>query len=186
MAKTEETLRLERDIWYATHKQGVFGCFEVTIGWFGQERVDYMTYDTKGIFRCYEIKVSKADFRSKAHNTFLGHYNYYVMPLKLYDEVANEIPDYVGVYCDGGCIKRAKKQDCTDTDTLKNSLLRSLYREAEKVIKSDNPNIIEQLTKRAERAEKEARNNSRRYTELINAVYEKYGHEGYKDLRALI
>jgi hypothetical protein len=27
---------------------GVFGCFEVTIGFHGRERVDYMTLDTKG------------------------------------------------------------------------------------------------------------------------------------------
>ena len=50
--KTEETKRLEMAIWNATNKQGVFGCFEVTIGWFGKERVDYMTFDTKGDFRC--------------------------------------------------------------------------------------------------------------------------------------
>lgn len=186
MAKSEETLKLEREIWNATRKMGIFGCFEVTIGWFGKERVDYMTYDTNHIFRCYEIKVSKADFHSNNHNTFVGHYNYYVMPLKLYDAVASEIPDHVGVYCDSGCVKRAKRRDCVDTNILKDSLLRCLYREAEKVIKSENPNIIENLTKRAERAESEARNNHRKYTELINAVYEKYGHEGYKDLKVLM
>ncbi len=85
IAKTELTLTLEREIWRATNKQGVFGCFEVTIGWFGNERVDYLTYDTKGTWRCYEIKISKTDFRSKAKNTFIGHYNYYVMPQELYE-----------------------------------------------------------------------------------------------------
>lgn len=29
--KTEQTLDLERKIWQATHRQGTFGCFEVTI-----------------------------------------------------------------------------------------------------------------------------------------------------------
>lgn len=71
--KTEETKRLEMAIWNATNKQGVFGCFEVTIGWFGKERVDYMTFDTKGDFRCYEIKVTKADFHSTCHNSFVGN-----------------------------------------------------------------------------------------------------------------
>ena len=47
--KTKKTLKLEQDIYNATEKVGVFGCFEVTIGFFGKERVDYMTYDTKGI-----------------------------------------------------------------------------------------------------------------------------------------
>ena len=87
MAKTEETLRLERSIFKANKKMGVFGCFEVTIGFFGKERVDYMTYDTKGIFRCYEIKTSLSDFHSKAKKTFCGHYNYYVLTKELYEKV---------------------------------------------------------------------------------------------------
>ena len=43
MAKTEETLKLEHYIWVSTQKTGTFGCFEVTIGFGGRERVDYMT-----------------------------------------------------------------------------------------------------------------------------------------------
>lgn len=62
MAKSEMTKKLEREIWKATNKTGVFGCFEVTIGFNGNERVDFLTYDTKGIWRCYEIKVSKKIF----------------------------------------------------------------------------------------------------------------------------
>ena len=51
--KTAETVALEKAIRRATRKTGVFGCYEVTIGFCGRERVDYMTYDTKGVFRCY-------------------------------------------------------------------------------------------------------------------------------------
>lgn len=94
--KTDETKRLEMEIWNATNKQGVFGCFEVTIGWFGKERVDYMTYDTKGTFRCYEIKVTKADFHSPCHNSFVGHLNYYVLPVELYEAVQDEIQGGTG------------------------------------------------------------------------------------------
>lgn len=139
MAKTEKTQQFERALWTATKKQGVFGCFEVTIGWFGKERVDYMTYDTKGIWRCFEIKVSKSDFRSKAYNTFCGHFNYYVMPSELYEVVKSEIADHIGVYVEYGywpfvkCIKRAKKQPLTeDEQVLKNSMIRSLSREVDK------------------------------------------------------
>ncbi|MEJ9149089.1 hypothetical protein P4520_28825, partial [Bacillus thuringiensis] len=96
MAKTELTTKMERQIYAATNKQGVFGCFEVTIGWFGKERVDYLTLDTKGIWRCYEIKVSVSDFRSKANKTFCGHYNYYVIPEELYEKVKDEIPSHIG------------------------------------------------------------------------------------------
>jgi hypothetical protein len=181
MAKSEETLKLEREIWNATRKQGVFGCFEVTIGWFGKERVDYMTYDTNHIFRCYEIKVSKADFRSKAHNTFLGHYNYYVMPLELYNEVAKEIPDGIGVYCGDKCVKRPKMRVCINAETLKDSLLRSLHREAEKIIKSETPSIVEALTRRAKQAEQEANNYRRMYWDLQREVQAKYGTRWNKE-----
>ena len=57
--KTDLTLKLEREIWLATVKQGVFGCYEVTIGQYGRERVDFMTMDTKGIFRLSLIHISE-------------------------------------------------------------------------------------------------------------------------------
>ena len=60
--ESEKTLDAKDLIYMNFIKQGIFGCFEVTIGWNGKERVDFMTYDTKGIWRCYEIKVSKAEF----------------------------------------------------------------------------------------------------------------------------
>lgn len=146
---------MEKAIRKATKKTGVFGCFEVTIGFGEKERVDYMTYDTKGIFRCYEIKCTKSDFHSKAAKSFVGHYNYYVLTKELYNEVKEEIPDWVGVYVNDCCIKNPKKQDISKKeykirrsikgkstkisyswiDMLKDSMIRSLYRDADKYIK---------------------------------------------------
>lgn len=138
MAKSKETLALERQIWYATKKIGVFGCFEVTIGFRGRERVDYITYDTKGIWRCYEIKVSKSDFYSKAKLSFVGHYNYFVLTKELYEQVKHDIPAHVGVYVGGSCVKKPKKQKLGATEkVLKDSMIRSLSREAEKQIRSN-------------------------------------------------
>lgn len=180
MAKTDLTLELERKIWKATNKQGVFGCFEVTIGWYGSERVDYLTYDTKGIFRCYEIKVSKSDFHSKAHNTFIGHYNYYVMPLELYKEVKDEIPDHIGVYCGVRCAKKAKKQELGVADqVLKDSMLRSLYREYEKQYRSGIPMAIESLNQRLRRSEADKSQYYRKYWDLMRTGQEKYGSRWY-------
>ncbi len=37
-------------------------------------------------WRCYELKVSLADFRSKAKLSFIGNYNYFVLPKALYEK----------------------------------------------------------------------------------------------------
>ncbi len=186
MAKTEQTVELERKIWRCTHKQGVFCCFEVTIGWYGDQRVDYMTYDTKGIFRCYEIKVSKADFHSKAHNSFLGHFNYYVMPKELYEQVKEEIPAHIGVFSGNLCIKRAKRQELkADEQVLKDSLIRSLYREVEKNIRSNSPHVVDSLNRQINEQKRKAEQYYRQYWDLLRKVQEKYGTRWDKESCAL-
>ena len=97
MAKRAETLELENALMAKTIEFRTFGCPEVTIGWFGRKRVDFMQTNTRGLIWCYEIKVSVSDFHSKHGHNFMGHYNYYVMTPELYEEVKDEIPDGVGV-----------------------------------------------------------------------------------------
>lgn len=146
---------------------GVFGCFEVTIGFNGNERVDYMTYDTKGVWRCYEIKVSLADFRSKAKKTFCGHFNYFVMPKELFEKVKDEIPSHVGVYVNGVCVKKAKKQKLlVEEKVLKDSLIRSLSRESDKLFQSASPSIVSSLRRQLSSTRKELDDYRKRYREL--------------------
>ena len=144
MAKSKVTKDLEKEIFNSLRKRGVFFCFEVTIGWYGKERVDMLSYDTKGVFRCYEIKSSVEDFRSKAKKTFLGHYNYYVMPQSVFDKVKDEIPSHIGVYVYGDCVKKPKKQEVDEKTVhlLKDSMLRSLYRYFEEIIQNDDDSLI--------------------------------------------
>jgi len=177
------TLDLERKIYTYTSKLGVFGCFEVTIGWFGDERIDYITYDTKGIWRCYEIKATKDDFYSKSKKTFIGHYNYFVMPKELYEEVKNDIPENIGVIADGNySLKKAKKQNLIiDEQVLKNSMIRSLSREAEKLYKSNDPKIIDRFKSRLKKLEKERNEWRDKYYKLLHIGYEKYGYRWYKE-----
>lgn len=178
MAKTELTLELEKSLYKATAKQGLFSCFEVTIGFNSKnpERVDYITYDTKGIWRCYEIKVSKADFHSKAKKTFIGHYNYYVMPKELYEEVKDEIPKHIGVHTSSYCIKNAKKQDlAVDEKILKDSLIRSLYRDSKKLYQSENAKYIKQLKSKISHLERESKEWHNYYNEIYKKVRNKYG-----------
>lgn len=201
--KTAETIALEKAIRKATRKTGVFGCFEVTIGFFGKERVDYMTYDTKGIFRCYEIKVSKADFHSGAKKSFVGHYNYYVLTKELYDAVKDEIPTGIGVYVGEECVKRPTKVDIDNapryeyrrsvggksttiymphTDMLKESLIRSLYRDSDKLLLTENEQFINRLKARLERAEKDVREEVRKYNRLYYAVEREIGHKRLREI----
>ena len=179
MGKSELTKKLEKDIYFAIHKQGVFCCFEVTIGWYGKERVDMLSYDTKGIFRCFEIKSSVSDFYSKAKKTFLGHYNYFVLTKEVYDKVKEDIPSYVGVYINGVCVKKAKKQS-VDKDTinlLKDSMIRSLSRYSDEIVKNKEDTIL-----RAKNREiNYLRNEKNYYYSLyweMKKKYEPYGRRG--------
>lgn len=185
IAKTEETLKLEKQIYNSTIKQGVFGCFEVTIGWYGKERVDFMTYDTKGIFRCYEIKVSKADFHSKAKVSFVGHYNYYVMPSELYEQVKDEIPKEVGVYTGNKgdyygyrctCVKKATKQETkVDEQTLKDSMIRSLTRYLDEQMKNDDENYVRLLKRELAEEKRKKDSYCRLWNDLTNLLFKKFG-----------
>lgn len=187
MGKTDLTKELERQLWNHTKKRGTFACFEVTIGWQGQERVDFITYNTKGIWRCYEVKVSKSDFYSDAINSFIGNYNYYAMPKELYKEVKEDIPAYVGVYIPKArklcSIKNAKKQKLKiDEKTLKDSMIRSLYRESEKVVSNNDGLEIDRLRKELARAKKKAYQNYKQHMDLLSKLYNKYGQDWKKDL----
>jgi hypothetical protein len=184
--KTEETAALERSIRMATQKMGTFGCFEVTIGFGGSERVDYMTYDTKGIFRCYEIKVSKSDFHSKAAKSFVGHYNFYVMPQSLYDAVKDEIPPHIGVYAGGYCVKRAKKQQLSVPETvLKDSMIRSLHRDSDKLYRTENEDVLNRLHTEIRHLKSDQRESQREFNKLYYAVLRKYGMEELRKLQGV-
>lgn len=148
MAKTNLTLKLEEEIHLKTYKNGgmksEFGLFEVTIGFNdgrpGYERIDYLTYDTKGIWRAFEIKVSLSDFRSSAKKSFVGHYNYYVLTKELYEVVKDEIPSHIGVYIGSNCVKRAKRQELAiDENVLKEAFMRAGARDADKLYRSNSP-----------------------------------------------
>lgn len=143
------TKEMEHLIYSYLWKQGTYLCFEVMMPdprgryMFNKERVDLLSYDTQNNWRFYELKLTKSDFHSSSKVTFYGNYNYYVMPRELYNQVKDEIPDHVGVYCINtnkggrhyvsGCTKRAKRQDLQiDRDLLMFSFMQALSRENQK------------------------------------------------------
>ncbi|HDT8449741.1 TPA: hypothetical protein REB24_002003 [Staphylococcus pseudintermedius] len=141
--KSDNTLAAERYLYnlLLKDKLSVYGCHEVTIGLEplkkGREIVDFLTYDSKNVFRAYEIKVTKEDLKSAAKLSFVGHYNYLVLTEELYEEVkdTNLIPFNVGLVVVGkGVIKKSGRKTLSMSDNIKllESLMRSLNRENKK------------------------------------------------------
>lgn len=197
--KTKETEQLEHDIRAATRKVGVFGCFEVTIGYAGKERVDFMTYEpAKKIFRCYEIKVTKEDFHSPAKKSFVGDYNYFVLTEELWETVKDEIPAEIGVYVGQNCRKKAKRSTLPDTkkcemwrsiggkstkietplrEVLLESMVRSLYRDSDKLLQTHDEQLINRLKQRISKAEKDNHMQQLEYNHFFQRIADKYGYD---------
>ncbi|EKC6428360.1 hypothetical protein OP503_000878 [Staphylococcus pseudintermedius] len=141
--KSNKTIAAERYLYnlLLKGKLNVYGCHEVTIGIEplkkGREIVDFLTYDSKNVFRAYEIKVTKEDLKSTAKLSFVGHYNYLVLTEELYEEAkdTNLIPFNVGLVVVGkGVIKKSGRKTLNMSDNIKllESLMRSLNRENKK------------------------------------------------------
>lgn len=160
MAKSSLTLDLENQIYAKTKANDVFGSFEVTVGYdngrAGYERIDFLTVDKKGTWRCYEIKVSLSDFRSRSKKSFVGHYNYFVLTKDLYDLVKEEVPSHIGVYIGSNSVKKAKKQELgVSSATLMLSMVRAATRDAGKLYESTNPIVINDMRRQIRQLEQQ-------------------------------
>lgn len=123
---------------------------EVTFdyGTLNQVRVDYMRFVPvnntisgieKGDFYCYEIKSSVEDFHSKNGHNFIGDFNYYVMPLEVYEKVKDEIPYRVGVYVPSeNGLKSVKKVKRADRKRPALEMLLMMFRSANRDRRADN------------------------------------------------
>lgn len=138
MAKTIETKKLEAALDSLGRKKREYGCEEVTIGFkndgYGDEIVDYMSMDAKGVFRCYELKVTLSDLKTENKKSFYGDYNYLVVSKSLYAKNPawdNYIPPYCGILAGEELVvkRQAKKKVISETvrEMLKDSLLRSVF-----------------------------------------------------------
>mgnify|MGYP007110284969 CR=1 FL=1 len=138
ISKRQDTLSLENALIKSTKQKRIYGCEEITMGFYnnghGNEVVDFMTMDSKGIIKCYELKVTLQDLKSDAKKSWYGHYNYLVVSRELYDKVSDwdeYIPKHIGIIV-GECLEsRRKAQRCevsTETEImLKESMIRSMF-----------------------------------------------------------
>lgn len=93
---TEEHMAPHRDVRYYWAKEVTFDH-----GTGHSVRVDYLQFKPinnsvsgieKGSFYAYEIKSSIEDFNSKNGHNMLADYNYYVMPLDVFEAVKHKYP----------------------------------------------------------------------------------------------
>ena len=166
MAKTQATLNLEHALDEQSRKKREYGCEEVTIGFHaeghGDEIVDYMTMDSKDIFRCYELKVTLSDLKTDNKKSFYGDYNYLVVSESLYAKNpswGNYIPPYVGILSGAKLTVRrqAKKKTITSEtrEMLKSSLIRSVYWKYENYHDAANLNKYRDLGKQLQETQDE-------------------------------
>lgn len=98
--KTNLTLDLEKTLYAYWQEQGAAVVEEVTMpddAGIVDTLVRQTATDGTVTWRCFELKVTKSDFHSQAKLSFVGHYNYFVLPATLYTKVKDEIPAGVGV-----------------------------------------------------------------------------------------
>lgn len=143
--KTDLTKEIELAIYKEAKADGlgVYGCFEVSFGTgYGDQYCDFSTMSSDNIFRCYEIKISESDFRSKNKLSFLGDYNYFVLPKELYEKVKADIPFGIGVYLFANgkcsCVQKSRKQNITigERINLMHGFIRSLSRLSTKEVRA--------------------------------------------------
>ncbi|EPH95560.1 hypothetical protein D920_02382 [Enterococcus faecalis 13-SD-W-01] len=148
--KTQLTIEIENSLYQYCIEQGAVVVEEVTMPE-EQGIVDTLSCTMKPDgtreWRCYELKVTKADFRSTAKLSFIGHYNYFVLPQELYENVKDEILPEIGVLVYrpyaveeeapvSGTFtiikKAAKKELAVPEEALTNRFMASLFREVRK------------------------------------------------------
>lgn len=125
--KRTETIELEQGLENLAREKRWYGCEEITIGFYGNghgnEICDYILMDSKGIIRCYELKVTKQDLKSHAKKSWYGNYNYLVVTDSLYEKIVSQgeswndyLPDGVGLMV--GYESYEYIQDEMDTEIL--------------------------------------------------------------------
>jgi len=199
MAKRPETLMLEDTLHKDTRNGRFYGCEEVTIGFanngHGNEIVDFMTMDSKGIIKCYELKVTLQDLKSNAKKSWYGHYNYLVTTYDLYKKVENwdeYIPGDVGIILGGKLclesVRRAKKKEISKEDEimLKESMIRSIYYKMIKYKDSSDPLKQKELNAKLRKTERERESYRERAVRAENTIYmyERYkaANDGVEDI----
>ncbi|EOH61808.1 hypothetical protein [Enterococcus mundtii] len=206
--KTPLTIELESSLYHYCIEQGGIVVEEVTMPE-DHGIVDtlscLMKFDGTREWRCYELKVTKADFRSTAKLSFVGHYNYFVLPKNLYEEVKSEIPPEIGVLVyrsyaleeempvPGTFIiaKKAMRRELgVAEEALTNRFMSSLFREVRKAKQMErgvkyfpSDQLYKELKKRSETQDPFSK--ERYYERFIDEIESQAIHDLQEENRAL-
>lgn len=182
MAKRNDTLEIEKALVQMTKDKGIYGCEEITIGFVnqghGNEIVDFMTMNSKGIFRCYEIKVTISDLRSSAKKSWYGHYNYLVVSHELYEKIedwTNFLPYGVGLIkfsSELETIIKPKKQNISNDIELMlaQSMSRSMYYKMNKYYDSQSIEKIKKIKDKLNYWERQYSSESKERIDLYHKI----------------
>lgn len=78
---------------HGTTAQGIIDCVRVCEYFDGE----YPSGEPKILIVCFEIKITKADFKSTHGHNFVGNLNYYVVPNSIYNDIKDDVPDGIGI-----------------------------------------------------------------------------------------
>lgn len=151
------------------------------------EIVDILELNSQKGWICYEIKISKSDFHSNAIKSFVGNYNYYLMPEDLYEQVKKEIPKEIGVYTYNGRIlnlsKKARKQELVDDidEQLNYGMIRALDRERVKQREKIKSSILKELQEYENKLQTKIKNKKDERWEIKhNLTYDRINEQNAK------
>lgn len=151
------------------------------------EIVDILELNSQKGWICYEIKISKSDFHSNAIKSFVGNYNYYLMPEDLYEQVKKEIPKEIGVYTYNGRIlnlsKKARKQELVDgiDEQLNYGMIRALDRERVKQKEKIKSSILKELQEYENKLQTKIKNKKDERWEIKhNLTYDRINEQNAK------
>ncbi|MEE1255578.1 MAG: hypothetical protein UHN47_03580 [Lachnospiraceae bacterium] len=195
MGKRKETLELEQALESLAKEKRWYGCEEITIGFYnnghGDEICDYILMDSKGIIRCYELKVTMADLKSRAKKSWYGHYNYLVVSGELYKQMESPfsqygIPDDVGIIVgytsssnENGrwlnTVSKPKRRELSEADQLmlSQSMVRSMNYKVKKYKDSKSIENLKEIEKKKRYWEQSYRNavdENRRLRDIVKMV----------------
>ncbi len=147
-----------------------------------------MTMDSKGIIKCYELKVTLQDLKSDAKKSWYGHYNYLVVSRELYDKVSDwdkYIPKHIGIIV-GECLESRRKAQRREVSTeteimLKESMIRSMFWKMQKYKDAQSIEKQKQLQSKIKSLEREKESIRERALKAERIISDYEAYKWYND-----